>query len=42
MGIGIHSDVIIKDLDIHAIPPTQDKLIIRTLSDGQVKVKVVM
>ena len=42
MGTGIRSDVIIKDLDIHAIYPTQDKLIISTLSHGQIKVKVVM
>jgi len=42
MGTGIRSNVIIKDLDIHAIYPTQDKLIIRTVSDGQIKVKVVM
>jgi hypothetical protein len=42
MGNGIRSDVTIKDLDIHAIYPTQDKLIIRTLSDGQIRVKVVM
>jgi len=34
--------VSIKDLDIMAIYPTKDKLIIRTLSDGDVKVKVVM
>ena len=42
MGNGVRSDVIIKDLDIHAIYPTPDKLIIRTLSDGQIKVRVVM
>lgn len=42
MGNGIRSDVIIHDLDIKAIYPTRDKLIIRTLSDGQLKVKVVM
>ena len=42
MGNGIRSDVTIRDLDIHAIYPTQDKMIIRTLSDGQIKVKVVM
>ncbi|MCO5949036.1 DUF4403 family protein [Mucilaginibacter flavidus] len=36
------SDVSIKDLDIMAIYPTKDKLIIRTLSNGDVKVKVVM
>jgi hypothetical protein len=42
MGNGIRSEVTIKDLDIHAIYPTQDKLIIRTLSNGQIKVKVVM
>jgi hypothetical protein len=41
-GNGIHSDVSIQDLDIQAIYPTQEKLIIRTLSDGQIKVKVVM
>jgi len=42
MGNGIHSDVTIQDLDIQAIYPTQDKLIIRTLLDGQIRVKVVM
>jgi Domain of unknown function (DUF4403) len=42
MGNGIHSDVTIQDLDIQAIYPAQDRLIIRTLSDGQIKVKVVM
>jgi hypothetical protein len=42
MGNGIRSDVMIKDLDIHAIYPAQDKLVIRTLSDGQIKVRVVM
>jgi len=42
MGTGIRSDVIIKDLNIPAIYSTQHKLIIRTLSDGQIKVKVVM
>jgi hypothetical protein len=42
LGNGIHSDVNIKDLDIQAIYPTSEKLIIRTLSDGQLKVKVVM
>jgi len=41
-GNGIHSDVAIQDLDIRAIYPTAEKLIIRTLSNGQVKVKVVM
>ncbi len=42
MGNGIHADVTIKDLNIEAIYPTQEKLIIRTLSNGQIKVKVVM
>jgi Domain of unknown function (DUF4403) len=42
LGNNIHSEVTIKDLDIQAIYPTSDKLIIRTLSDGQLKVKVVM
>jgi len=42
MGSGIRSEVSIKGLDIQAIYPTSEKLIIRTLSDGQVKVKVVM
>jgi len=41
-GNGVHSDVTIKDLDIQAIYPTADRLIIRTLSNGQIKVKVVM
>lgn len=42
MGNGIHSEVNIQDLDIQAIYPTQEKLIIRGLSTGQIKVKVVM
>jgi hypothetical protein len=42
MGNGVRSDVAIKDLNIEAIYPTQEKLIIRTLSNGQIKVKVVM
>jgi hypothetical protein len=42
MGNGITSDVTIKDMDIQAIYPTGDKLIIRTLSNGQIKVNVVM
>ncbi len=42
MGNGIKSEVAIKDMDIQAIYPTGDKLIIRTLSNGQIKVKVVM
>jgi hypothetical protein len=41
-GKGIHSDVSIDDLDITAVYPTSEKLIIRTLSDGQIRVKVVM
>ncbi len=41
-GHGVHSDVFIQDMDIQAIYPTNEKLIIRTLSDGQIKVKVVM
>jgi hypothetical protein len=42
MGNNIHSEVSIKDLNIQAIYPTADKLIIRTLSNGQIKIKVVM
>jgi hypothetical protein len=42
LGNNIHSEVAIKDMDIQAIYPTTDKLIIRTLSTGQIKVKVVM
>jgi len=42
MGNGIHSDVTIKDLNIEAIYPTAEKLIIRTLSNGQLKVNVKM
>jgi hypothetical protein len=34
--------VTIRDLNIEAIYPTADKLVIRTLSNGQLKVKVVM
>jgi hypothetical protein len=41
-GNGISADVTIHDLDITAIYPTSEKLIIRTLSNGQLKVKVVM
>jgi hypothetical protein len=42
LGNGITSQVNIQNLDIQAIYPTSEKLIIRTLSTGQVKVKVVM
>ncbi|MFB9844298.1 DUF4403 family protein [Mucilaginibacter ginsenosidivorans] len=42
IGNGIRSDVLIHDLDIQAIYPTNEQLIIRTLSNGQIKVKVVM
>jgi hypothetical protein len=42
MGNGIRSEVTIQDLDIQAIYPTNERLIIRTLSSGQIKVKVVM
>ena len=42
MGNGVRSDVSIQDLDIQSIFPTTDKLIIRTLSTGQIKVKVTM
>jgi hypothetical protein len=42
LGNNISSEVTIQDLDIQAIYPTSEKLIIRTLSNGQIKVKVVM
>lgn len=42
MGNGVHSDVTIQDLNIEAIYPTTGKLIVRTLSRGQIKVKVAM
>ena len=42
MGNGISSVVTIHDLGIQGIYPTADKLVIRTLSNGQVKVNVVM
>ncbi|MEO6981469.1 MAG: DUF4403 family protein [Mucilaginibacter sp.] len=42
MGNNTRSEVGIKDLDIMAIYPTKEKLIIRTLSDGDVRVKMVM
>jgi hypothetical protein len=42
MGNNIRSEVSIKDLDIQTIYPTNEKLIIRTLSTGQIKVKMVM
>lgn len=41
-GNNISSEVTIQDMDIQAIYPTVDKLVIRTLSNGQLKVKVVM
>jgi len=41
-GNNISSVVTIQDMDIQAIYPAVDKLVIRTLSDGQLKVKVVM
>lgn len=42
MGNSVHTDVNIRVLDIMAIYPTEEKLIVRTLSDGQIKVKVVI
>ena len=42
MGNNTRSEVSIKDLDILAIYPTNDKLVIRTLSDGDVKVMMTM
>ena len=42
LGNNISSEVTIRDLDIQSIYPTSEKLIIRTLSNGQIKVKVVM
>ncbi len=42
LGNNINSEVAIQDLDIQAIYPTYEKLIIRTLSTGQIKVDVVM
>jgi Domain of unknown function (DUF4403) len=42
LGNNIRSEVTIKDLDIQAIYPASDQLVIRTLSNGQIKVKVVM
>jgi hypothetical protein len=42
LGNNITSTVNIQDLDIQAIYPTSEKLIIRTLSTGQLKVNVVM
>jgi len=42
LGNNIHSEVTIHDMDIQAIYPISDKLIIRTLSNGQIKVKMVM
>ncbi|HEY8784087.1 MAG TPA: DUF4403 family protein [Mucilaginibacter sp.] len=41
-GNNISSEVTIRDLDIQAIYPTGEKLIIRTLSNGQIKMNVVM
>ena len=42
MGNNIHSEVSIKDMDIQTIYPISEKLIIRTLSTGQIKVRMVM
>jgi hypothetical protein len=42
MASYIHPEVSIQATDIQAIYPTADKLIVRTLMNGQVKVKVVM
>jgi hypothetical protein len=42
MGNNIRSDVNLQDMDILDIYPTAEKLIIRTFSNGQIKVKVVM
>ncbi len=39
---GIHSDVTINNLDIMAIYPAAEKLIVRTLSTGQISVKMKM
>jgi hypothetical protein len=42
MGNNIHTDVTIDNLGIQQIFPTQEKMIVRTLSTGHVKVRVVM
>jgi hypothetical protein len=42
MGNGIRSEVVIQGMDIQAIFPATDKLTVRTLLNGQIKVKVVM
>ncbi|MBW4889389.1 DUF4403 family protein [Mucilaginibacter sp. HMF5004] len=42
MGNNIRSEVSIKELDIQTIYPTSEKLIIRTLSTGSIKVRMVM
>ena len=42
MGKGIRSDVAIQDMDILDIYPTAEKLVVRTYSSGQIKVKVTM
>jgi len=42
MGNGVRSDVAIQDMDILDIYPTAEKLVIRTYSSGQIKVKVKM
>ena len=42
LGNNTRSVVTIKDLDIEAIYPTSEKLIIRTLSNGRLKVNAVM
>jgi hypothetical protein len=42
MGNNIRSEVNIKGMDIQTIYPISEKLIIRTLSTGQIKVKMVM
>jgi len=42
MASYIHPEVTVQNMDIQAIYPTAEKLIVRTLMNGQVKVKVVM
>ena len=42
MGNGVRSDVTITDLNINNIFPVADKLVLRTYSSGQIKVKVVL
>ncbi len=42
MTANVHTDVTINSMDIQSIFPTAEKLIVRTISSGQIKVKMTM